>query len=369
MIIVTISVILFLGMVYLVQATIFDIVNLETKETTGQTIYPSSEDIELLLVGDIMLSRKVGRLMGERGLDYPFREVEPYIKGSSFTIGNLETAITDRGNPLPNKAIWFRAVPETAQLLKNVGFDVVSLANNHVLDYDTEGFLDTMAYLEEANVKYVGAGLNINEALEPVILEAEGIKIGILAFSEMADIFWSHSYPRMFKAEEDLPGIAPLGPKYEDMLFNAVKELRSQVDILIVTLHWGIEYVNYPNTYQRELAHKLVDAGVDLIHGHHPHCIQSLEVYQDSLIAYSLGNFVFDQDWSQNTKEGFMLKVRVNKWGINEAKLKPVIIEDCQPRIATGNEANRILQRINEISNMFNVEIMVDGEKGIIQKR
>ncbi|MEW6624366.1 MAG: CapA family protein [Bacillota bacterium] len=358
------------ALLFWVQSTVYDIIGLSVKEVRGEVLTTQlPREVTFTFVGDVMLARKVGRRMQERGLMYPFEKVESYLQTTDFTMGNVETAISNRGNPLPGKVICFRAVPETAFLLKKVGFDVVSLANNHVLDYDTEAFLDTIDLLESEEVKTVGAGKNIEKALEPVIIEKNGVKIGILAFTDMADIFFSHSYPRRFRAEEDIPGVASTD---ENLMINAVKNLKPQVDILIVSLHWGVEYTDYPAVYpvnQRKLAQKLVDNGVDFLYGHHPHCIQTIEIYNNSVIAYSLGNFIFDQDWSQKTKEGLLLNLKFAPWGIKEVHVLPILIEDCQPQIAKGEDAARILDKLARISSEFGTQIIVDNEKGIIMER
>ncbi len=325
-----------------------------------------SGQVKGVFVGDIMLSRKVGRYMEERGNAYPFARITDYLQAGDFTVGNLETAISDRGQPLPGKGIWFRSVPESAQVLQDVGFDLVSLANNHVLDYDTEGLLDTIYHLNEAGVLSVGAGENIEEAVKPVIIEQNGVKIGILAFLDtyMSDIFFSHSYKRMFKAEETIAGV---GPMHEELMLEAVRKLRPEVDIVIVSLHWGVEYADYPISAQRELAHKLVENGVDFVHGHHPHCIQGIEIYQEAVIAYSLGNFIFDQNQMQKTMEGLLLEITFSSLGVAEAQIVPVMIVNGQAFPAKNVDAARILVKLQRLSSGY-ANIVIEGEKAKITR-
>jgi poly-gamma-glutamate synthesis protein (capsule biosynthesis protein) len=308
---------------------------------------PRHDAVKIIAVGDVMLSRKVGRYMDQFGLDYPFAKIKDTLLAGDIVFGNLESPIGIRGTPLPGKGIWFRAKPEAVHALKEAGFHIMSIANNHALDYDTPNFLETIEILTGAGIHSVGGGKNISEARKPVIIEKKDVSVGFLAYSDMAEIFWSFQFPRMLRATDVEPGIAPL--RLEEMLED-VQNLRPQVDLLVVSLHWGVEYTDNPTSAQRDMAHALAEAGVDVILGHHPHTLQGVEVYNNTLIVYSMGNFVFDQTRRQVTQEGLLVELEVSKTGIEKAWIVPVYLPECQPRVAVGIDADRILEKTARLS-------------------
>ncbi len=308
------------------------------------------EEVNLVAVGDVMLARKVGRLMKEYGSDYPFVHISKKVKQSDISFCNLECPIGTKGASLPGKGICFRADVQAAVELKKAGFNLVSMANNHAVDYDGEALVETFSLLKQNNIDWVGAGENIYEALSPKIINKNGIKIGFLGFSDMADIYFSNSYKRTFRAEDNKSGVAPMD---EDLILEEINKLKSRVDIVVVSIHWGTEYVYQPDSNQIDLAHKLIDAGVDLIIGHHPHILQGIERYKHGLIAYSLGNCIFDQ-YKNYTKQGLMLDVDFTRLGIKNFKVLPISIDECQAKIAVENEKDKILSKLSELSKMLN---------------
>lgn len=312
--------------------------------------------VTLAAVGDVMLARKVGRLMEEQGNDYPVKNIAGTLARADITFGNLESPIGTGGRPLPQKGIWFRAQPDSAEALVTAGFDVVSVANNHAVDYDGEVFMQTLDILDANEIKAVGGGADIDAARQPVVVEKNGLRIGFLAYSEMADIVWSLQYPRMLMATDEQPGIAPAGPAYEDEILADVEKIASHVDALVLSLHWGNEYQYRPRQDQREFGRRLIDAGVDLVIGHHPHTLQGVERYKNGVIAYSLGNFIFDQNFSQQTTEGLMLEATLSPVGVESVAFKPVVIPQSQPQLAQGKDADRI----NKLTAMLSSELGLD---------
>lgn len=301
-------------------------------------------------VGDVMLARKVGQYMNGSGLDYPIARTKDFLMEADITFANLESPLADTGVPLPGKGIWFRAVPAGVETLLMGGFDIVSLANNHAMDYDAPALLQSIEILQANNIVPIGAGADEKAARKAHIEEINGLTLGWLAYSEMADLFFSHNYPRRMQAEEGIPGIAPFA---ESKIVEDIEALKEQADIVILSLHWGLEYQDIPEEYQRMAARRLIDAGADIILGHHPHCIQGAETYKQGLIVYSLGNFIFDQDWSQKTSEGLILRLELSPLGWKSARFYPVFIEECRPRLLTGSPGQMLLQRFQEISQGF----------------
>ncbi|MHB1125716.1 MAG: CapA family protein [Bacillota bacterium] len=318
--------------------------------------------ISLVAVGDLMLSRKVGKLMDQYGLGYPLADIRDFLKQADITFGNLESPLSNGGEPLPGKGIWFRARPEAADSLKDAGFDVMSIANNHALDYDSPALLETVEVLSRAGIAGVGGGSNIFEARRPALVEVKGGEIAFLAYSDMAEMYWSSKYPRQLRATEELPGIAPL--RSAEILAD-VAAAKDKSNIVVVSLHWGVEYADEPTPAQRELAHHLIDGGADLIIGHHPHTLQGVEVYRHGLILYSLGNFVFDQYFSRETQEGLLLQAEFTPFGLREATILPVVLPQSRPQLAQGEAALSILEKTRDLSLKLDTNLRI-SESGLV---
>ncbi len=280
-----------------------------------------SKRATLLFVGDIMLSRAVGRKIEEVGdYRYPFLKSADILSGADLTFGNLESAISDRGRN-QGSIYSFRANPRVVEGLVYAGFDVLSLANNHIWDWGSFALLDTVSLLKAAGITPVGAGENYEEANEPAIVEANGIRIAALSYTDLL--------PESLEAGSTTPGISDFD--LESVKANA-SALKAQGYLVIVMLHWGEEYEAVSNDLQKATAQELIDNGVDLVVGHHPHVVQELEQYRDGWIAYSLGNFIFDQTFSEETMRGAALLVEVDEAGVVEAKMVPVdISSELQP--------------------------------------
>lgn len=343
-----------------------------TTEPVPEPTPPEPEPMILAAVGDLMLARKTDRLMQSEGLDYPLAKLGETLAAADLTFGNLESPLGTEGTQLPGKGIWFRARPETLQVLKDGGFNILNIANNHILDYDTPALVQTMGLLTEAGISYVGGGINLDEARKAVILESKGISLGFLGYSDMADIFWSYKYPRRFKATADQAGVAPLvedNAYLVDEISQDIQKLKPEVDLVIVSLHWGTEYSRTPTVEQRQVAHQLIDAGADIILGHHPHVFQGLEVYGGGLIAYSLGNFVMDQNWSRETCQGLLLQITITKEGWQQAEILPVQIVEEQPREAEGKDADITLAELKDLSQKLDTEVVIEEGKGLLNKK
>lgn len=299
----------------------------------------ASEEVSLVAVGDISYSRGVERIVKRaNNINYPFLKIQDYLKSADLIFGNLEAPIT-QGPEIPDFEMIFRSNPGTEQALKRAGFSILSLANNHTPNFGEKGLKDTFNFLENAGIKYVGAGQNEQEAYQPVYIEKRGIKFAFLAYND-ADVV-----PAYYQASTNHTGTAFMRV---DKMTEAVKEAKRKADFVIVSIHAGIEYSEKPNNSQVSFAHAAIDAGADLVIGHHSHVVQTLEKHKGRYIFYSLGNFVFDQPQSEETKEGLTIKIYFAKNGINKISLLPVVMENlAQPRMANKNEADKILQRLN----------------------
>lgn len=260
------------------------------------------DEITMRFVGDIMLDRGVKFSVNKNlggDFDRLFELLGDSYKNVDILFGNLEGPLSDKGVDKRN-LYSFRMEPKTLESLKKAGFDIFSFANNHVGDWGKEAFDDTRWRLDVANIAYTGAGDTYTQAKEPEILEVKGMRIGFLGFSDVG--------PNWLKATQDQSGILlAQDENFEKIITDAV----GKVDFLVVSFHWGNEYS--PETEaQIAQAHKSIDLGAKLVVGHHPHVAQSVESYKGGLIAYSLGNFIFDQSFSKETMEGLTLEVIVD---------------------------------------------------------
>lgn len=279
-----------------------------------------AQSIVLMAVGDIMLDRGVKYMIDKYGkgdFDFVFSNIKNELSKADILFGNLEGPISDKG--LRVGSIYsFRFSPITTLALKNAGFDILSIANNHMLDYQATALKDTMLNLKEAGIDFVGAGNDETEAFGLKIKEIQGVKIGFLGFENLGPVNW--------RAGENKVGMAWIGWGDFEKIKQIVIESKAQVDVLAVSLHAGVEYQSLPDEFQKEFSKMAIDAGADLVLGHHPHVVQPLEKYNNGWIVYSLGNFIFDQYFSKETMEGGLLKVEIKNKKIDNAILKKVIL-------------------------------------------
>ena len=297
------------------------------------------EEVSLIAVGDISYSRGVERIVrGQNNIHFPFLKIQDYFKSADLVFGNLETPITP-GSEVPALQMIFRSNPGTEEALKEAGFSILSLANNHTPNFGEKGLRDTFSYLDNVGIKYIGAGENEREAYQIVYFEEKGIKFAFLAYND------DDVVPDFYEASADRSGTAFM--RIEKMV-EAVKEAKENADFVIISMHSGIEYVQKPNDSQINFAHTAIDAGADLIIGHHPHVVQTMEKYKGKFIFYSLGNFIFDQPQLEETRESLVLKVYFSKEGISKISLLPVVMENlAQPRMAEKDRADKILGRLD----------------------
>jgi poly-gamma-glutamate synthesis protein (capsule biosynthesis protein) len=277
-----------------------------TKQDPNILAEKEPDFVNLFFGGDIMLARGVkNSVMKNFNGDYSmmFKNVSEMIKKSDIAFANLEGPVSDKGQDRKN-LYSFRMDPSVIPVLKESGFSVLSVANNHAGDWGQTAFADSLARLKENEILYTGGGVNSTEAENPVIIEKYGIKIGYLGFTDTG--------PDWMKATETQSGIlSASNPRFAEIIKNAA----SKVDYLIVTFHFGEEYQKIHNNRQAYLAHSAIDNGAKIIIGQHPHVVQDTEVYKDGFIAYSLGNFIFDQYFSPDTMQGMLLELKLNRDG------------------------------------------------------
>ncbi len=300
---------------------------LEEKGTASIVPYNQEEPdekrkVKIFAVGDIMLDRGVEAMILREGagdFKFPFLEISDYLNEADILFGNLEGPVSERGVKV-GSIYSFRMDPDVFEGINYAGFNIFSLANNHMFDYAGVALKDTMDYLKENEIEYVGAGIDEEEAFSFKIKEIEGTKIGFLAYLGLG--------PQSWRASDNRIGMAWVDQDDLGLVENQIKKASKEVDVLFVSLHAGIEYSSEPSQFQKDFAQLSIDSGADVFLGHHPHVTQRVEEYKDGWIAYSLGNFVFDQSFSKETMEGMILEITVINDKIEKVIERKTVIND-----------------------------------------
>lgn len=321
------------------------------KSTTSPTA-PSSgagDKVSMAFTGDVIFAGNVETILKTNGFDYPYREIAVLLQKPDFTIANLETPITTRGDQ-QQKQYTYRSSPDALPAFKAVGFDIVNLANNHILDYGQDGLLDTIKALDAKEILHTGAGKNLEEAYRPVIVEKNGIKIAFLGFS--------HKVPdNSWKAGKNQPGTTQLYDSKQAI--KTIEETRDKADLVVVLAHWGEEKAEKPLDEHRKMARSFIDAGADLIVGTHPHVLQGLEHYQGKWIAYSLGNFLFTTNDHAPSWETAVLQAECGKDGGCGLTLAPLWNQYAHLKKMEEADAQKLFQRLEKVS--YGTGIGADG--------
>lgn len=264
-----------------------------------------------------------------RDYNYFFKNVYDIFKTDDITTVNLETTFTNETTKTPKK-YNFKASPEMAEVLTSSSIEAVNISNNHIMDYGTKGFEDTIKTLKSNKINYFGEGTKY-------VTEIKGVKFGFLGYKGFDE-----------------------GKAFYNKLKADILELKKQNCIVIINFHWGIERNYTPNKTQKEMAHFSIDNGADLIIGHHPHVIQGLEKYKGKIIAYSLGNFSFGGNKNPSDKDTFILQTnfkfeneKLKSYGIKVIPCSVSSVDyknDYCPTPLQGNKKNALLNKLNKLS-------------------
>lgn len=320
-------------------------------DVTGPpTVSPEGTAI-LVFLGDVVPGRSMEAQLARYGPAYPWGGLGPLLRQADLAVANLESVLTTQGQPMDKRYI-IRAHPGSGQTLVEAGLDLVSLANNHVLDYGQVGLDDTLSVLDTLGIAVVGAGCGIDagdgstaeedrdgscRAGRPAIFAFDGVKVAVLGY---AGAYWNGS--------PDMPSSDRIAWAEPARVQADVRAARGQADVIVVILHAGVEYAGTPSANQVAVARAAIDAGADLVVGHHPHVTQTVERYdgpeseggRHGLIVYSLGNAMFDIP-RQAAMQGDLLRVYVTRDGLLRAELWPFWIEDAiRPRLLADDDGN-----------------------------
>lgn len=322
--------------------------------------------MRIVFLGDVMLGRLVNEILKKEKPEYIWGNTLEILKKADLKICNLECVISDKGQPwsLTPKVFHFRSDAKNVKVLKVANINLVSLANNHSLDFGYKALLEMLEILKKNKILYSGAGLNLKEASQPAVFYLKGKKIGFIAFTDNESA-WS--------AEEDKPGIFYVelrkNGKNIDYLFKLIKKTKKVVDFLIVSAHWGPNWGYEPLKEHIYFAHKFIDCGADFVFGHSPHIFRGIEIYKNKFILYSAGDFVDDYavDEIERNDESFIFIY--NKISSKEyLELYPTIIENFQAKLAR-KEKEIIIEKMRLLCKKLETEARKEKDRLVIQPK
>lgn len=326
---------------------------------TEQTFKHDPNTIRITAVGDIMLGGTSEPVLEEMGYDYAFSKIKHLLNDSDIVIGNLEGPLTNSDTPFIEKEYVFKSPPEkAAPALKNAGFTLLNLANNHSMDYGIEGINDTIRALRANNVNTIGTGANLQKARQGKVFQIKNKQVGFLSYSL--------TFPEEFWATDSSPGTA-FG--HEDQIREDVRRLKKKADIVVVSFHWGQEKMTETRDYQPLLAHAAIDEGAALIIGHHPHVLQAIEQYREGIILYSLGNFTFGS-YSPHAATSVVASINIRQGNFETLELTPINVLNVdvnfQPSPLEDEEAQQVILQLNELSKETRTQLTYASGKGFL---
>jgi len=310
----------------------------------------AAEPISIVAVGDLLLGGSASQTVRLKGFAYPFLGTMETIRQADIALANLEAPLTSRGVKHPDKQFTFRVPPAAADEIRQAGFDLMTLANNHMGDFGEQGVLDTITALEEAGLGFTGAGRDLKQARTPHVITIDGTSFAFLAYS--------NTFPESFYAKKDKPGTAP---GYFDQVAADIRRASRQYDVVIVSFHWGGERLNEPKNYQVELGHIAIDSGAKVVIGHHPHVLQGAERYHGGVIYYSLGNFAFGS-YSESSAIAGLARIWFEGDQLTRAEILPLNVFNLevqfQPRVLAHGPAYAFARDFNDYSEPLNSKLV-----------
>lgn len=322
--------------------------------------------MKIAFMGDVMLGRLVNEVLKHEPPEYPWGNTLSVLRSADVRICNLECVITDAGQPwgMTPKAFHFRTDEKNVASLNAPPINIVSIANNHVLNYEYEGLYRMLKVLKEAKIVFAGAGESFLDASTIGIYEFNGIKIGMVAVTDN-ELDW--------EAAEGKPGVFYVPIDLEDKraknLFELVKKTRDDVDVLIVSAHWGPNWGYRPQPDHIPFAKQLIDYGADIIFGHSCHVFQGIEIYKGKPILYSTGDFIDDYavDEVEKNDQSFIFVVETEDKKIVRLKLYPTVIRNMQARLAQGEEEIEIIAKMKDLCIEFDTKSRWMEKEGFLE--
>lgn len=308
-------------------------------------IEKADRQMRIVLVGDVMLGRLVNKMLKDSDPAYPWGNTLSILQTADLRICNLECVLSDIGNPwsTPPKVFHFRSDEKNIKTLQIAKINIVSLANNHVLDYEYEALHRMLNIFNEQGILYAGAGKDLSEASKPAFCQINGLKIALIAFTDN-EPGWA--------AQENKSGIlyvpTDINDKRMQNFLRHIENLRKEVDFVIVSAHWGSNWGYYPPEEHTTIGHAMVDAGADLIFGHSCHVFRGIEVYKNRPIIYSAGDFIDDYaiDEIEKNDESFIFVLEMEQDASLKLYLYPICINQSQANLAPSYRERAILSQM-----------------------
>lgn len=308
-------------------------------------VFQARSQVSFCAVGDVLLARSMSARIADSGVNYPFEKVRSIVSAADVAFANLECPLCPDGERPPiRKKFMFRGEPEYASGLRSAGFGVVSVANNHALDYGSGGRTATIRALDSAGIAHCGDSAEQGR-YRPAIIEKNGVKLAFLAYSDFETVGGAQNF---------------------DALLSSIREARGGFDCVVVSMHWGRELDSLPSARQIRMGHQLIDAGAALVIGHHPHVLQGVESYRGKMILYSLGNFVFDNSQTEQSRSA-IFRCTIGQSGIDSAELIPISINSWRPEPATGAAKDAIEDKLIRLSAALGTALVKSGSDLIIK--
>lgn len=321
------------------------------REMVGKEIDPLSAHYRASIIYPIVFGSE------EEESRYPFRGTRDLIRSADLAFTNLEMPLSDRARHTGA----FLGRPAFADALRWAGFDIVSIANNHSFDGEELGLLDTMEALDRAGVGHIGGGRDLEEARTPHVVEVEGVSFAFLGYTWAVNVVGGWGF-----ANHGLSGVMPLDPI---IIREDIRRIRDQVDYVVLSFHWAVENSKETHPEARRFAQEMIDAGADIILGHHPHVPRGVEVYNGSVIFYSLGNYIFGHNhtyWGDN----YLAKISVTPSRITQVEIIPIAGEgndQSQPYPTDGLRARQLLEEVRELSARLDTSMEIVEDRGVIR--
>jgi poly-gamma-glutamate synthesis protein (capsule biosynthesis protein) len=313
--------------------------------------------VSIVSGGDTMGDRGVKTYLAAHGADAVFAGIAPTLRAADAAWVNLESPLTATSDPYPGKDVHFQGDPRLAAGLADAGIDVVNMANNHAVDQGQAGLLESIRRVQAAGVKVVGVGKDAAAARRPAIVHtSSGATIGFLGWT---DIIWpgyeAGSGPGVATARTDMSQVT-----------QAIRRLKARVDYVVVCFHWGIEYTDMPIAAQVSEAHAAIDAGADMVIGHHPHVLQGVQLYEGRFIIYSLGDLVFDH-YSLATGQTVLVSAVLSPHGVKVTLIPVYASSNGIPAIVTGAAGRAILLHMQQISTPLGTRLKISGDRAYVR--
>lgn len=314
------------------------------------------------LLGDVMLGRLVNEKLRRVGAHYPWGDTDSVLRQADLTIANFECVLAAGGEPEAGKVFHFRSDPKNVASLRSAGIGMVSLANNHVLDYGAGAFGEMLPALDTAGVLHAGAGLDRDGARRPAVRRVAGTAVGLIAFTDNQPDWEADAGPGVFY----VPVVA--SDRRVDDLLALVRRTKARVGLLVVSAHWGPNWGSGAPSEHRELARALIEAGADVVYGHSPHIFRGVEVYRNRPVIYSAGDFVDDYavDPQERNDQSFIFLLETDRGTPLRLRLHPTLITDFQARLA-GRSSRQIAERMQRLSRHLGTASSWDAAGGCLE--